>query len=251
MRVLRRLRFEGLPIVNPDGEISHRLQMPLVPQAVLQAGTCHPIEVRPSEVKLAIEELRQRELIVCVSAPCLPTPLQRAELRFQGSEGETISVKWTRGKQGFVAHASVDRGGHQEAIRTLASNEPEPAYRLTKDGLAWLEQEEHRQVLVGDRATRRQQQPQRLANELTDRQRTILQALRKLHAFDRENRKTTAEVARTAEGRYANPENFKKPVSGLSRRGLVETKRGGAGGVWLSIEGRRLVEFIVTQQQTN
>ncbi len=93
------------------------------------------------------------------------------------------------------------------------------------------------------------EQQLRNANDaITDRQRYILQALHNNKAFDREYLMTTADIAKEAEGPEANPENFKEPMSDLSYQGLIETKTGRSGGVWLTEEGIKLTEHIISKR---
>ena len=92
-----------------------------------------------------------------------------------------------------------------------------------------------------------EQQLRNANNEITDRQRYILQALHENKAFDRGNLMTTAEVAKEAEGPEANPENFKEPMSDLSYQRLIETKTGRGGGAWLTEEGIKLTEHITSK----
>jgi hypothetical protein len=81
--------------------------------------------------------------------------------------------------------------------------------------------------------------------ELTDRHRDILQVLLEKTAFDIDHRLTTDEITEAVcgEGR-GNPDSFKRPVRELKTRGLVDTKRGSSGGVWLTDAGRRHIEQV-------
>ncbi len=78
-------------------------------------------------------------------------------------------------------------------------------------------------------------------NKLTDRQRDCLRALAEAKAFNADSRLRADDVAAKAEGRGANVNGFKQPLSDLVFRGLVESKTGREGGYWLTVEGQNLV----------
>jgi hypothetical protein len=80
--------------------------------------------------------------------------------------------------------------------------------------------------------------------KLSDRQYNILVAMLELKAFTAESRATTDGIAEKAEGPTASPEQFKRPVSGLRRRRLLDSKTGRDGGCWLTDKGRQLAELI-------
>jgi DNA-binding IscR family transcriptional regulator len=65
-----------------------------------------------------------------------------------------------------------------------------------------------------------------------------------LKATDPARRKRTNDIAKAAEGEEVSPESFKRPMSDLKRRGLVDTKDGRDGGCWLTSAGRKLAEQI-------
>jgi hypothetical protein len=72
----------------------------------------------------------------------------------------------------------------------------------------------------------------------------ILEALYRPKAFTCDSSRTTAEIGCQAEGEHVNPESFKTPVKQLRYRGLVETKPGRGGGVWLTGTGRELIRSV-------
>jgi len=78
-------------------------------------------------------------------------------------------------------------------------------------------------------------------NRLTDRQRDCLHVLAEAKAFDVDSRLRADDIARKAEGRAANVDGFKVPLSELVIRGLIKSKVGREGGYWLTVEGRNLV----------
>jgi hypothetical protein len=82
-------------------------------------------------------------------------------------------------------------------------------------------------------------------SEPSDRQRDILQVLFQQSAFDIDHRMTTEEIvdAVCGPGR-GSPDSFKRPVKDLKDRGLVETKYGSRGGVWLTDAGRAYIKQI-------
>jgi DNA-binding MarR family transcriptional regulator len=91
----------------------------------------------------------------------------------------------------------------------------------------------HLQTLE-DLAEDRQREP-----ALGERHHDVLDHLYDKKAFAPDTRVTTESIA---EGVGLDPAALKEPVADLSKRGLVSTKRGRSGGVWLAPAGRRLVE---------
>jgi hypothetical protein len=83
-----------------------------------------------------------------------------------------------------------------------------------------------------------------LNDQLSERQYNILEALYRLKAFTCADLQTTAAIARNAEGKYANPESFKLPLKQLRYRGLVQTKPGRGGGIWLTPAGIALIQRV-------
>jgi hypothetical protein len=78
-------------------------------------------------------------------------------------------------------------------------------------------------------------------NDLTDRQRDCLQALYEAKALDADTSLTADEIATRAAG-AKDPSGFKRPLSDLCQRGLIDSKTGRGGGSWITTEGRLLVE---------
>jgi hypothetical protein len=72
---------------------------------------------------------------------------------------------------------------------------------------------------------------------LSRRKGEILMALGDLQALSQASRKTTEEIANRAEGKGANPESYKKPLSQLVSAGLLESAQGRDGGYWLTETG--------------
>jgi hypothetical protein len=73
---------------------------------------------------------------------------------------------------------------------------------------------------------------------MPDHQEEILQALFELKAFDKNSRKSTETIAKTAIGKENNPDVLKRPISALKKLGYVATKGGKGGGVWLTPFGK-------------
>ncbi len=73
---------------------------------------------------------------------------------------------------------------------------------------------------------------------LSDKQQEILVALFEMNSFDSDNRKNTQEIADRSEGKGAASESYKQPVSALVDAGLLESKKGRGGGLWLTPAGR-------------
>lgn len=82
------------------------------------------------------------------------------------------------------------------------------------------------------------------SNSLGDRQRGILLTLFQRHAFDRNTRMLTEQIAKLMEGPDAKPTGYKQPVADLSFHGYVESARGRDGGIWLTDEGRDLGRYL-------
>jgi hypothetical protein len=78
-------------------------------------------------------------------------------------------------------------------------------------------------------------------DDLTDRQRDCLQALYEAKALDADTSLTADEIATRAAG-AKDPSGFKRPLSDLCQRGLIDSKTGRGGGSWITTEGRLLVE---------
>jgi hypothetical protein len=74
---------------------------------------------------------------------------------------------------------------------------------------------------------------------LGERRYDVLDALYDLKAFTPDARTTTASVA---ERLGVDPAALKEPVSDLAGHELLATKKGRAGGVWLTQDGREFVE---------
>lgn len=78
-------------------------------------------------------------------------------------------------------------------------------------------------------------------NALTDRQRNCMRALLEFRAVDADSRQDAGDIAVKAEGRGANVNGFKEPLSDLVLRGLAESKTGRKGGYWLTRYGHELL----------
>ena len=83
-----------------------------------------------------------------------------------------------------------------------------------------------------------------LNDQLSERHYNILEALHRLKAFTCAALQTTAAIVCEAEGKYANPESFKITLKQLRYRGLVQTKPGRGGGIWLTPEGIDLIHRV-------
>ncbi|MBK9118006.1 MAG: hypothetical protein IPM18_00135 [Phycisphaerales bacterium] len=81
-------------------------------------------------------------------------------------------------------------------------------------------------------------------NMLSDFQRAVMRAALARKAFNAESRQTRTELYREAYGR--RPRGLtsaeRNDFADLALRGLMESRRGGGGGCWLSYSGRELVE---------
>lgn len=73
--------------------------------------------------------------------------------------------------------------------------------------------------------------------KLTDRQQAILGELLAQGATSLETRRSTVEIARGVDGRKARTNTFKTPISQLVTLGLLCSKPGRSGGMWLSSAG--------------
>ena len=79
-------------------------------------------------------------------------------------------------------------------------------------------------------------------HHLSKRQYNILESLYRFEAFSADSLRTTEEIAKKAEGSEANPEQFKRPIADLKKRGLVGAKLGKGGGCWLTKDGKSLIK---------
>jgi len=80
--------------------------------------------------------------------------------------------------------------------------------------------------------------------KLSDRQYNILVAMLELKALTAESRTTIDRIAVKSEGAAVSPEQFKRPMSGLKKRRLVDSKTGRDGGCWLTDKGQELAERL-------
>jgi MoxR-like ATPase len=85
-----------------------------------------------------------------------------------------------------------------------------------------------------------------LAASLSDRQYSALHELENANAYDIESRQTIEKIARAAEGPKCSQDAYRRPVAGLSRLGLVQTKGGRQGGCWLTSQGRAFISSITS-----
>jgi hypothetical protein len=81
--------------------------------------------------------------------------------------------------------------------------------------------------------------------ELGDREKEILVALLLLKADSKRRRVSRAKAARKADP-GCQPSTYNKPVSNLPKRGLVVSKRGPNGGIWLTPQGVREATALTT-----
>lgn len=79
-------------------------------------------------------------------------------------------------------------------------------------------------------------------NRLSDRQRGCLVTLYQMGATDADRRKTAQLIAERSEGAGVDPANFKHPLADLVTDELLESRRGGASGYYLTATGVQLVE---------
>jgi hypothetical protein len=81
------------------------------------------------------------------------------------------------------------------------------------------------------------------APPISDRQSDILEFLVKRKAFDMDHRMTTEDIAEGVCGKgRGNSDSFKRPITQLKRRGLLETKGGSGGGCWLTEAGQAYIK---------
>ncbi|HUY93333.1 MAG TPA: hypothetical protein VMV10_31695 [Pirellulales bacterium] len=55
---------------------------------------------------------------------------------------------------------------------------------------------------------------------------------------------TAVQITRKAEGKTANPESFKRPLSALKKQGYTDSKKGADGGCWLTVKGIDLAKKL-------
>ena len=80
--------------------------------------------------------------------------------------------------------------------------------------------------------------------KLSERQYNMLVAMLEKGALTAASRTTTERIAAKAEGNDASPEQFKRPMAGLKKRKLVDSRGGRDGGCWLTDKGRELAELL-------
>jgi hypothetical protein len=86
--------------------------------------------------------------------------------------------------------------------------------------------------------------------KLSERQYNILQAMLELNATAVQNRRTTQAIAQKAEGLAALPEQFKRPMSDLKKRKLVDSQDGRDGGSWLTQKGLAIANLLKNKDNT-
>jgi len=79
---------------------------------------------------------------------------------------------------------------------------------------------------------------------LSARQYLILQTLLIMKAMTAVARQTTAKIVEKAEGKAADPVQFKKDIASLKNAGFIDTKSGAGGGCWLTTKGRNLASRL-------
>ena len=79
---------------------------------------------------------------------------------------------------------------------------------------------------------------------LGERSLLVLKVLLNGKAFDSDHRMRTADIAKRAAGKTADPNQYKKVVADLKGRGYVDTKEGRTGGCWLTAAGRSRAEKL-------
>jgi hypothetical protein len=129
-------------------------------------------------------------------------------------------------------------------IKPPEPHPPEPASGTTTITLQPLEViNEGRSSNQGNASS--QQQLVEFPSLLSRRQQDILVVLQELEAFDSDSRQSTEEIARRVTGkRNADPGPFKEPIAELHKKGLVDSKEGRGGGVWLTPAGKIRSEHL-------
>jgi hypothetical protein len=79
---------------------------------------------------------------------------------------------------------------------------------------------------------------------LGERSLLVLKVLLNGKAFDSDHRMRTADIAKRAAGKTADPNQYKEVVADLKGRGYVDTKEGRTGGCWLTAAGRSRAEKL-------
>jgi hypothetical protein len=97
-------------------------------------------------------------------------------------------------------------------------------------------------ALVGTGGPQRGGRQSADAEPLDKKHTDILKALLKLNALGPDHRKKQSDIAVTAWGKGADPDECKRPCAKLRNLGLIGTKEGPQGGSWLTPEGRKRAE---------
>jgi len=132
----------------------------------------------------------------------------------------------------LVAHLQATNSFHLPFTETLAPFSPREAKSELNRILHALAQPN-----PGDQPM----QASKARATLSEKQWHALKALAQGEAFDADHRITRAELARIAEGNNALPDALNHAVADLGKKGLVQTKTGQCGGVWLTTKGRETI----------
>jgi hypothetical protein len=87
--------------------------------------------------------------------------------------------------------------------------------------------------------------------KLNYRQYDILEALRVMGATNAEERRTTQKIAEEAQGKSADPKQFKIPIAALVQLGFVGSQEGRAGGIWLTDVGLQVAQRCADERAIN
>jgi hypothetical protein len=82
---------------------------------------------------------------------------------------------------------------------------------------------------------------------LSSHQKEVLIALLELKAFESDRRVSTDEMTRKAAGPAAGSDSFKSPVASLVAAGLVASKEGRGGGIWLTPARKQRAEHVAAK----
>jgi len=83
---------------------------------------------------------------------------------------------------------------------------------------------------------------------LDERSRCILQALVLLEALDADHKVTLSDMAEKAFGKGTDPHNLRRPLRKLRKWGMIESRIGRDGGIWLTAAGLPRAQSLFGQR---
>lgn len=134
-----------------------------------------------------------------------------------------------------------------DRLRRVALQDFSPATAESADGASRSREEANRADAVRVAGDAKASDPIRAAiASLTPLQMKIVLSLHAMGALSQERRKVSSEVLSECNDTLAQSGNDRNAVAGLGRTGLVQSKTGAGGGIWLTEHGRHAAEILKT-----